>query len=74
MIKTQNWNCDGDHYEHELGQIRVLPSGGNSNMLLCFSCWKHEINWRKGRNRELGKENQFKLPAWHELEVYKPGN
>lgn len=68
----QNNNCDGSTSNRclPLGEVRVLPSGGNSNIILCFNCYRHEIAWRKERNKELSKDCQFKLPKWEDLKVY----
>jgi hypothetical protein len=52
------------------GEVRVLPTGGESNAILCQRCYHREIAFRKERNRELGSAFQFKLPAWDTLKVY----
>ena len=67
----KNPNCDNDYCHWSDGQIRVLPLGGAGNALLCRACYQHEIEWRKGRNRELGKAFQFDIPDWESLKVYK---
>lgn len=67
-----NYNCEG-HPRNNCSQnpeVRVLPSGGDSNSILCYACFFHEIRYRVGRNKELSKECQFKLPKWEDLEVY----
>jgi hypothetical protein len=66
----QNPNCDGGVCLNHKGQVRVLPSGGDSNLILCQACFFHEIAWRKERNKDLCKENHFKLPKWEDLKVY----
>jgi len=66
----KNWNCDNDKCTSATGEIRVLPTGGESNALLCRSCFEYEMNFRRERNRKLAKECQFKLPAWDDLKVY----
>lgn len=65
-----NPNCDGGHCKTSRGQVRVLPTGGDSNAILCFACYLNEIAFRKDRNRELAEENRFDLPAWLDLKVY----
>ena len=52
------------------GEVRVLPTGGDSNAILCRLCFNREIAWRKERNRELAKDCAFKLPTWDSLKVY----
>lgn len=67
---TKNWNCDNDKCRDAHGEVRKLPSGGDANMILCHDCFDYEIVWRRYRNKELGKDAQFKLPRWDDLEVY----
>jgi hypothetical protein len=67
----QNPNCDGSG-PCTPGQVRVLPTGGDSNGILCRACYGREIQFRKERNKELGKSCQFDLPAWDTLKVYQP--
>lgn len=67
----QNPNCDGAYCRKAKGEIRVLPTGGDSNALLCHACYLNEIQFRKIRNRTLPKENQFDIPFWENLEIYK---
>lgn len=66
----KNPNCDNDKCHSSTGEVRVLPTGGDGNAILCFGCFLHEIAWRRERNRELSKECQFKLPSWESLKVY----
>jgi len=67
-IMEQN-NCDGSG-PHKYGEVRLLPTGGDSNLILCRYCYGREIAFRKERNKELCKENQFALPKWDDLEIY----
>lgn len=64
-----NPNCDGSGPCHS-GQVRVLPTGGDSNAILCRYCFNREIAFRVDRNRELSKDCQFKLPTWDSLKIY----
>jgi hypothetical protein len=68
---AENPNCDGAG-PHESGEVRRLPWGECTDgaSILCRACFRHEINWRKDRNRELEPENRFDLPAWADLKVY----
>ena len=73
MIKTytvHNPNCDGGQCVSGLGEVRVLPTGGDSNAILCRTCYAHEMAFRRERNRELSKDYQFKLPTWESLRIY----
>jgi hypothetical protein len=65
-----NPNCDGGHCSSSTGQVRVLPTGGDSNAILCNTCWRYEMAFRRDRNRELAPENRFDLPTWASLKVY----
>ncbi len=64
-----NPNCDGSGPCAE-GEVRVLPTGGDSNAILCAWCFRREMNYRLDRNRDLGKDCQFKIPTWQSLKVY----
>lgn len=64
-----NPNCDGSG-PHASGTVRVLPYGGDGNLILCHSCYMREMQYRRERNRELGQDCKFKLPAWNDLRVY----
>jgi len=65
-----NCDCDGSHCQKPDGEVRLLPTGGSSNLILCHACYLHEIRYRKERNRDLGLTFQFSLPRWEDLEVY----
>jgi len=69
-----NDNCDGSG-PHSGEQVRVLPTGGDSNAILCFSCYRREMNFRAYRNSKAAKpqlsdDAKFKLPPWESLKVY----
>jgi len=70
-----NPNCDGDKCVPlpVAACVRVLPTGGGSNLILCRACFDHEIRFRRERNRELGDFARFELPAWESLTIYNPG-
>jgi hypothetical protein len=69
---VKNPNCDNDKCVSATGEVRVLPTGGDGNAILCRRCFCHEMDYLRERNKELGKDCQFKLPSWESLEVYKP--
>lgn len=64
----QNPNCDGDKCRSERGEVRVLPTGGDSNAILCRACFDNEIRFRRERNSSVA--TPFDLPAWETLKVY----
>lgn len=69
-----NPNCDGDKCGiNKTGQVRVLPTGGDSNAILCRPCFENELRFRRDRNRELADANKFDLPTWESLRVYDAG-
>jgi len=73
MKTVFNPNCEADYCNESDGEVRLLPSGGDSNSILCHRCYKAEIIWRQDRNRELAVWARFKLPTWESLKVYKGG-
>lgn len=66
---ANNPNCDGSG-PCRLGEVRVLPSGGDSNLILCRNCFNSEIRYRIDRNNSLAKENRFDIPHWSSLKIY----
>lgn len=73
MSSVHNPNCDGSHCTAAIGEVRVLPLGSepnHGNLILCRSCHANEMKYRRGRNRELASDCQYRLPAWESLKVY----
>lgn len=79
------FNCDGagPHTGRIVKKMRLgQPGEMAGNLILCQSCWKREIIWRRQRNSELTAnpvhvapllvEQGFDLPRWSEAEVYEP--
>ena len=64
-----NPNCDGSG-PCDMGEVRLLPTAGGGNMILCNRCFEHELAWRKERNRELASEAKFAMPTWWECKLY----
>jgi hypothetical protein len=67
MSYPGNPNCDGGHCSLVQGEVRVLPLGGSANLIVCLSCFNHEMAWRQG---EIYRGRDFDLPKWDDLEVY----
>lgn len=65
-----NNDCCGSG-PHTAGEVRVLPAGGDSNLILCFRCFHRELAYRRQRNTELGEFAQFALPKWTDLKLYE---
>lgn len=68
---TKNNSCDNDKCTHSKGEVRVLPTGGDGNVILCRTCFHYEFQYRVERNKTLGKDAQFQLPMWSELKIYE---
>jgi len=69
----QNPMCDGNHCGSSQGEVRLLPLGSDGhhgNLILCRSCHRHELTFRRDRNREFAEECKFDLPEWSTLEIY----
>lgn len=62
--------CDHGHYAEE---VRRMPTGSGSAILVCYLHYLHEINYRRERNKELSKELRYVLPEWEHLPVYWEG-
>jgi hypothetical protein len=67
---SQNPNCDGARCTWSVGEVRVLPLGAGGNLILCHTCFAHEIRFRKERNKELSADARFDLPTWESLKIY----
>lgn len=66
----KNPNCDNDKCTSATSEVRVLPSGGDSNLILCRACFNHEIRFREERNQKLADDCKIKPPHWESLKVY----
>jgi hypothetical protein len=67
MAKVINNNCNGDG-PHRGSQVRLLPTGGGGNAILCRACFRREMAYRYDRNREV--KGSFDIPVWDSLKVY----
>lgn len=63
-----NPKCDGDRCVQN-GPVRKLKHG-DSNLILCRTCYAYERSFRIERNKELSFGARFPLPKWSELEPY----
>jgi hypothetical protein len=68
----KNPNCDNYKCLHPHSEVRLLPTGGDSNAILCRTCFEHELHFRRQRNRDLSLDCRFDLPSWDSLKVYAP--
>ena len=67
---NKNPNCDGAHCTSTRGEVRLLPTGGGSNAILCCDCYLHERSFRNARNRDLAGASKFVTPDWRALQRY----
>ena len=70
-MDTHNPNCDGSHCASSTGEVRVLPTGPQSNAILCRTCFAYEVAWRRECNKAIALSAQFALPEWSSLAVYR---
>lgn len=74
-MSTNNPNCDGAHcvkrkIKYGLhGGVRVYPLGDNSNLILCYDCFRHENEFRR-RARRQGVNRPH--VNWRTAKVYAP--
>lgn len=67
-----NPDCDGSGPCSEIyREVKLLPTGGDSNAILCKNCFDREIKFRIERNKDLATDCQFQLPKWGNLETYR---
>lgn len=64
---VQNPNCDNDKCTSRKSQVRILPISEDANIILCRTCFEHEIAWRKKRFED---GYLFVTPTWESLKVY----
>jgi hypothetical protein len=66
---SNNVDCNGDKCSpYSSKQVRILPTGGGSNAILCKSCYINEIEFRKYR---INQGVDYELPKWEDLKVYE---
>lgn len=65
-----NTYCDGSKCKGP-GEVRVLPTGGDSNSIICRACFYHEMTWRTEINKSLGEWSKFKILKWSDIKPYE---
>jgi hypothetical protein len=68
---SKNYNCDGSHCRHDNGQVRVYPTGGGANLILCQACAAQENLYRFHRGFETGRPDDWPQVNWFRCEVYE---
>ena len=71
ITRIHNPNCDGDHCTSAVGEVRLISTGEQSNVILCRRCHFNELMWRAHRNLTLPESGQFDRPTWDSLSVYE---
>lgn len=69
-MNIHNVNCCGSKCLEENGEVRILPLGGRSNLILCHACYVNEMEWRKLVNKATPETSQWPFPAWEDLKRY----
>lgn len=57
--------CEGTHCSNPTGEVRLLPTGGDSNAILCHECYLHEMQFRYHEAKHMPR------PVWDSLKVYE---
>ncbi len=71
----ENNYCDGSGPHSANPEVRVLPIiPGQSNSIICNSCFIREMAWREGRNKHTNGRPVipplYDIPKWEDLKVY----
>lgn len=70
-IAKQNWkmrNTLTDDFGRKCSELRLMPYGGDGNILVGRASYNKEIEHRK---EEIKKGREFKLPSWDSLKVHE---
>lgn len=74
---VENTMCDCNHCIQPDGEVRLLPTGGDGNMVVCYACYIHEAMSFLERAKEINegflyiKVGASSLPKWTSLKVYE---
>lgn len=63
---VDNPMCDKNKCIQANSEVRLLPTGGGANMIICYACFVHEMEYRRSNWKP-----QFEFPNWRELVIYK---
>lgn len=59
--------CDGCL---ETALIGRLPIGGGGNSLLCYDCWRKEMQWRHLRNTDMEESGYMHPNDYYDIEPW----
>jgi len=71
---ARNYNCDGSKCISSNGEVRVYPTGGGSNLILCYNCWANENRYRFNKGREYKRPEDWPQVDWVKARVYNTGD
>ena len=73
---ARNWNCDGNtRNKCDMGEVRVYPTGGDSNMIYCRHCFEHENRYNRNRVAEGNVDpKNFPQQNWDKAKIYDTNN
>ncbi len=63
-VPEDNNDCNGAG-PHKAGEVRLLPTGGGGNDILCRACFDSEMRYRRDAGITVN------LPKWETLKVYE---
>lgn len=73
-MRADNPNCDGSGPHSDNPEVRLYPTGGGSNAILCHACVARENAYRAARRRDRANPVDpagFPFQPWASLEVYE---
>ncbi len=68
-----NTKCDGANCISSSGEVRLIPVSPDpfhGNMILCRTCFDHEMRNLRESNHRLHHDKQVVLPKWNNCKVY----
>lgn len=71
-MRYKNPNCEGTHCTSNSGEVRLLPTGGDGNAILCRSCFDYEIRERI-RHAKEHRQPPSDEPKWADCKPYVEG-
>ena len=69
-MRLHNNYCDGSHCASDTGEVKLYPTGGGGNMILCHACWAHENRYRHIRGVEAKQPENWPQVDWAKAETY----
>ena len=51
-------------------EVRLYPTRGGGNLILCFKCWAHKNRYNYDRGIETGCPENWPQHNWFEAKIY----